>query len=138
MNKKIAVLLPALFITGASIFAQTGAHESHGNHDSLGFDFWFGLLELPFLGLCIVYAFLTSQALKGGVFGKGMSLMAWGFLVMAIGHIHMQIDHFFGINVFKSLLGEATGQVIWVAALIVTWALSGYGFYLLYKSSKSS
>ncbi len=136
--KRNLLILPVLFsFLSITLLAQTG-HEGHSNSYGYGFDFWFGLLELPFLALCIVYAFLTAQALKGGIFGKGMSLMAWGFLVMAIGHLHMQIDHLFGFNIFKTLLGEMVGQLFWVIALIITWGLSGYGFYLLYKAARGN
>lgn len=100
--------------------------------------YWFAVMELPFLFISVIFAFLTAYALKGGKFGKGMSFMAWGFLVMAVGHLHMQIEHYYGINIFKSLLGQFSGSIAWFAALIVTWALSGLGFYSIYKASKGA
>lgn len=103
---------------------------------AITFQKMFGALELPFLFLCIFFAFKTASALKGGVFGKGMHLMAWGFLVMAVGHLHMQIDHFFGFNLFNTLMGNTMGQIAWFIALVITWTLSGLGFYNIYKASK--
>ncbi|MDP4150584.1 MAG: hypothetical protein Q8927_12090 [Bacteroidota bacterium] len=97
---------------------------------------WFGFMELPFLFISVFFAFLTANSLKGGKFGKGMKLMAWGFLVMAVGHLHMQIEHFYGYNLFQSLLGQTFGRVAWFLALILTWGLTGLGFYSIYKSSK--
>ena len=85
--------------------------------------YWFGVMELPFLFIAVLFAFLTAYALKGGKFGKGMTFMAWGFLVMAIGHLHMQIEHYYGINIFKTVLGQLSGSVAWFVALIVTWGL---------------
>lgn len=64
--------------------------------------------------------------------------MAWGFLVMAVGHMHMQADHFFGINLFNSVLGYVGGNVAWFIALVVTWSLSGLGFYSIYKASSGN
>ncbi len=96
---------------------------------------WFGILELPFLSLCIVFAFLTAGALRGGAFGRGMGLLAWGFLVMGIGHLHMQIDRFFEINLLDRLLGPTLGTIAWMLALILTWTISGLGFYNIYKAS---
>jgi hypothetical protein len=64
--------------------------------------------------------------------------MAWGFLVMAFGHLHMQIEHYYGINIFKSLLGSISGSIAWFVALAVTWGLSGLGFYSIYKASKGA
>ena len=86
-------------------------------------------LELPFLLISVVFSFLTARQLRGGKFGKGMMYLAWGFLVMAVGHLHMQIEHHYGYNIFKELLGETSGQIAWFVALIVTWVLSAMGFY---------
>ncbi len=97
---------------------------------------WFGILELPFLFVCMYFALRTSGALRGGIFGKGMAMMAWGFIVMAVGHMHMQIDHFFGLNIFNEIFGVTFGQVIWFIALVVTWTLSGLGFYYIFKAAK--
>lgn len=96
----------------------------------------FGLFELPFLFICVYYSFRTAQALKGGVFGKGMNYLAWGFLVMAVGHIAMQIHNHFGYDVFRDPFGNALGNVLWFVALIITWGLSALGFYNIYKVSK--
>ena len=113
--------------------------ENPEHHSESGFmTMWFNFLELPFLALCIVYAFLTARSLKGGVFGLGMQLMAWGFLVMAVGHLSMQIDHLFHFNLFTWLFGETLGHMVWIVALVVTWALSGFGFYKMYKASKAA
>jgi hypothetical protein len=97
---------------------------------------WFGALELPFLFLCVCFAFLAATALSGGLFGRGMLLVAWGFLVMGIGHLHMQIESFWHVNLLDTLLGSTAGSIVWVLALITTWALSGLGFYSIYRASK--
>jgi hypothetical protein len=112
--------------------ANNAAAEAHASNMS----YWFGVMELPFLFISVFFAFLTANALKGGKFGKGMTFMAWGFLVMAVGHLHMQIEHYYGFNLFKSLLGQISGSIAWFAALILTWGLSGLGFYSIYKASK--
>jgi len=105
---------------------------------SSNMSYWFGVMELPFLFISVFFAFLTAYALKGGKFGRGMTYMAWGFLVMAVGHLHMQIEHYYGFNLFKSLLGQISGSIAWFIALIVTWGLSGLGFYSIYKASKGA
>ena len=110
-----------------------------GNHPaSSTAGYWFGVMELPFLFISVFFAFMTAYALKGGKFGKGMTFMAWGFLVMAVWHLHMQIEHYYGFNLFKTLLGQFSGSVAWFIALIVTWGLSGLGFWSIYKASKSA
>ena len=93
-------------------------------------------LELPFLFIAVYFAFLTAQSLKGGAFGKGMLFIAYGSMVMAIGHSHMLADSIWGFNLFNTLFGPTLGQVIWVIALITTWGLTGYGFYSIYMASK--
>lgn len=96
-----------LLLVSIPIFMQAQAGpempESHA-HATLDWNniaTWFGILELPFLFLCIYFAFATASALKGGAFGKGMNLMAWGFLVMGIGHLNMQLDHFIQFNILN-------------------------------------
>lgn len=100
--------------------------------------YWFGIMELPFLFISVFFAFLTAYSLRGGKFGKGMTFMAWGFLVMAVGHLHMQIEHYYGFNLFKTILGSFSGSIAWFIALIVTWGLSGLGFWSIYKASKGA
>lgn len=133
IRTKSVIFFIILISISSSIVAQE--HLNHGQKE-LGLDFWFGLLEIPFLILCVVYAFLTAAQMRGGRFGSGMNLLAWGFIVMAVGHIHMQIDHFFGTNLFNNIFGESIGSIIWVTALIITWTLSAIGFIRIYKSSK--
>lgn len=111
--------------------ANAALHASSANY-------WFGVMELPFLFIAVFFAFMTAYALRGGKFGKGMTYMAWGFLVMAVGHLHMQIEHYYGVNIFMTLLGQVSGSVAWFIALIVTWALSGLGFWSIYKASKGA
>src|ERR1700743_2404003 len=114
--------------------ANNAASISHAANAS----YWFGVMELPFLFIAVFFAFMTAYALRGGKFGKGMMFMAWGFLVMAVGHLHMQIEHYYGINIFKTLLGNISGSIAWFAALIVTWGLSGLGFWSIYKASRDA
>jgi hypothetical protein len=136
------LLLIFLLIFSFSVFAQNKCSILQVNNASVitteGYkiSYWSGIMELPFLFLSIFFAFATARALKGGKFGKGMNLIAWGFVVMAIGHLHMQIEHFYGFNIFKSVLGEVGGTLAWFLALIVTWGFSGLGFYSILKASK--
>jgi hypothetical protein len=93
-------------------------------------------MEIPFLLMSVFFAFATAMAMKGGRFGRGMKWIAWGFLVMAVGHLHMQIEHLYGFNLFKYALGDRGGSIIWFVALVITWLFSGLGFYSIYKASK--
>jgi uncharacterized membrane protein YGL010W len=105
--------------------------------DGVNLNNYFGVLELPFLLIAVYFAFRTARALKGGVFGRGMSLIAVGALVMAIGHLHMQVLAFFDFNLFDEILGNVFGSIVWIIALIVTWGLTGAGFYSIYKASRA-
>jgi hypothetical protein len=97
----------------------------------------YALVELPALIVAVVFCFLTARALRGGRLGHGMALIAWGFLVMAIGHLHMQGEMLFGVNLFDTLLGDTAGRLAWVTALLVTWTLTALGFYRLYRASSA-
>ncbi len=113
------------------------AQAQHG-HAMADINSWFAVLELPFLFLCVFFAFLTANALKGGIFGRGMKLLAWGFLVMAVGHLHMQVEQYTGFSLFDTLFGQVGGSVAWFLALVVTWGLSGFAFYQIYSASKAA
>ena len=85
----LLLILGVLILEPTDLYAQ----ESHASAAGNG---WFGLLELPFLALCIFFAFVTARALKGGIFGRGMLLLAWGFLVMAVGHLCTNLTSLIG------------------------------------------
>lgn len=125
----------ALFTLAFALIATPTAAQSHAGGDS-SFNEIFGLIELPFLIIAIVFSFLTARRLKGGRFGSGMRLLAWGFLIMAVGHLHMQIDAIYGFNLFSTLLGEVGGRSAWFVALVATWGLSAWGFLKIYKASE--
>ncbi|WP_024771195.1 hypothetical protein [Aquimarina macrocephali] len=134
MKKKHFLLISTLLLISQGLLAQD--HTTHSNNSNLGAEQIFGLLEMPFLAIALVFSFLTATKLKGGKFGSGMTLLAWGFVVMALGHLHMQIAHIFGYNIFKNIFGNTFGNYIWFIALILTWGLSALGFYKIYKASK--
>jgi hypothetical protein len=146
--KKLRPLLILLITFGViyslPVFSQVKCDLLQANsviaepHPSSTAAYWFGVMELPFLFISVFFAFLTAYALRGGKFGKGMTFMAWGFLVMAVGHLHMQIEHYYGFNLFKTMLGQFSGSIAWFIALIVTWGLSGLGFWSIYKASKGA
>jgi len=131
LNRKTTFLATLVLLMSAlpqSLFAQ-----GHGGDSD--FNEIFGLIELPFLLIAIVFSFLVAKRLKGGKFGAGMQLLAWGFLIMAVGHLHMQVDQIYGFNLFNTLLGQMGGRAAWFIALVATWGLSALGFLKIYKAS---
>jgi hypothetical protein len=128
MIRRALLAAAALCAAAAPLDAQT-----HGVGEASAY----ALIELPALALAVIFGFLTARALRGGRLGEGMGLIAWGFLVMAIGHLHMQGEVLFGFNLFDTLFGHDLGQAAWVVALLVTWTLTGFGFYRLYRASSS-
>lgn len=128
-------LLTSVFLF-SNLIAFSQEHTGMEASDTFSEAGIFGLLELPFLIIAIIFSFLTANLLKGGKFGSGMNLLAWGFLIMAIGHLHMQIEHLTGDNFFRNLLGNVAGDYTWYLALILTWFLTALGFYKIYKASK--
>src|SRR5688572_30414683 len=125
MILRIVFLVAVLVLMAAPAAAQ--AHAMDGVSA-------YALVELPALALAVVFGFLTARALRGGRLGEGMGLIAWGFLVMAVGHLHMQAEVLFGFSLFGSLFGHTAGQMVWVVALLVTWTLTGFGFFRLYRA----
>jgi hypothetical protein len=136
-----AIIIFLFLIFSFSVMAQSNCSLLQVNNATItnqGYkiSYWSSIMEFPFLMISVFFAFATARALKGGKFGKGMNMIAWGFLVMAIGHLHMQLEHFYGINLFKNLLGETAGTITWFVALVITWGFSGMGFYSILKASK--
>jgi hypothetical protein len=139
----LLITVGTIVASSSSAFCQAQCNLLQANNASgvlqqSSMSYWFGVMELPFLFIAVFFAFLTAYALRGGKFGKGMTFMAWGFLVMAVGHLHMQIEHYYGINIFKTVLGQISGSIAWFAALILTWGLSGLGFWSIYKASRGA
>ncbi|KAA1247808.1 hypothetical protein [Aquimarina sp. RZ0] len=133
MKKKyFAIVIVSLLFCQVFYAKQNTGHNDH----TLQAEQIFGLLEMPFLAIALVFSLLTATRLKGGKFGSGMILLAWGFAVMALGHLHMQIAQIFDYNIFNNLFGKTIGNYIWFIALILTWGLSALGFYKIYKASK--
>lgn len=126
-----ASLVLACMLVSLPAFAM-----DHGGGMELDSSFVLSLMELPFLGIAIAFSFRTARAMRGGIFGRGMSLMAWGLLVMAAGHLLMISDTYFGVNVLTATLGVVVGDVLWVAALILSWALMGVGLNSIYVASR--
>ncbi|HLI19871.1 MAG TPA: hypothetical protein VKV32_02060 [Stellaceae bacterium] len=96
-----------------------------------------GLLEIPFLVVALFYSWRTASAMQGGIFGRGMGLMAGGLLVMAIGHVLMLLDNAFGIDLLQAIFGSTLGDILWVIALATSWGLTGTGFHSIYKASRA-
>lgn len=100
--------------SGTELQAQETQHASEQiGVFLLNISNWFRIIEIPFLLIAVIFGFLTASALKGGIFGRGMSLAAWGFLVMAVGHLHMQVEHFFHLNLFAKIFDNVMGGLVW-------------------------
>lgn len=127
----ILLALVLLFSSATLVAAQDDTAHQMSTAGTL-----FALLEIPFLVFCMVFAFLSARQLRGGVFGSGMALMAWGFLIMGVGHLHMQLETHAGFNLFQTLFGASGGQYAWFVALFATWTLSGLGFFRIYQASR--
>ena len=99
---------------------------------------FFGLFELPFLFMAVFFAFRVAAKLRGGSFGIGMFFLAWGFLVMAIGHVSMQVERYTHVNIFAAVFGPSWGDAVWILALVITWTLSTYGFVRIYRAASGA
>src|SRR3989441_7541212 len=95
---------------------------------------WFAVLELPFLLLATTFGFLTARALKSSVLGRGMTFIALGSLVMAVGHVIMIADQLLKEHILAALLGDVGGSWAWLVALCTSWLFYGLGFTGLYKA----
>jgi hypothetical protein len=136
LNRLKPLMLTTGIVSGAAALLPQESYAMDSDLILADIKTWFGIVELPFLFGAVLFGFLTAGVLRGGRFGTGMALIAWGSLVMGVGHIHMQADYLFHLNLFNNMFGKIAGSVVWVVALITAWALSGFGFYQIYSASK--
>src|SRR5438094_880027 len=94
---------------------------------------WFAVLELPFLLLATVFAFLTARAIKSSIIWRGITFIALGSLVMAVGHIIMIVNGLFEQSILNITFGVVGGAWAWLLALCSSWIFYGLGFYEIYR-----
>ena len=116
----------------AAVALATDTHEAMEMSSSSVF---YAGLELPFILLAVFFCARTAQALRGGVFGSGMLFVSIGMIIMAVGHLHMQIEMLYHVNLFEFILGNSAGKIAWVAALLASWGFSGFGFFKIFAAS---
>jgi hypothetical protein len=131
INYSIVLAGLCTMLATPSAFAQTHGGVDPGFNSSV----LLAMLEIPFLGLALFYSLRTASALRGGIFGRGMALVAGGMLVMGIGHFLMLADTAFGIDLLSTYFGSMGSRALWVTALVASWALTGTGFHSIYKAS---
>ncbi len=104
--------------------------------------FHFQLIEIPVLFITVTFAVLaatllrsTKQVVDIRKISRGMFALAVGYIIMGIGHLVMQANRLFSIDVFDSLFGNAGGPIAWYTTLVFIWISSSLGFYWIIQSS---
>jgi len=95
---------------------------------------WFAILELPFLLLATAFGFLTARAVKSSSIWRGMTFIALGSLLMAVGHIIMMADQLLKEHLLTEFLGNVGGAWAWLVALCTSWLFYGLGFFWIYEA----
>jgi hypothetical protein len=129
-----AGLAGALLAAPAALAQQ---HDMGMAHPGFDLPIILGLLEIPFLAVALLYSWRTASALHGGIFGRGMGMIAAGMLVMGVGHLLMLAHAALGIDVLSAVFGGTLGSIFWVIALLASWGLTGTGFHSIYKASRA-
>lgn len=93
---------------------------------------WLGVLELPFLLVCLVYAWLSTRAMQDGILGRGLRYLLWGLILLTLLHICTQ---------FLGIIGWQSAEWPFYAGFrsllyIGVWGCFAFGFYHLYQVSK--
>src|SRR5207249_206863 len=90
---------------------------------------WFAVLEMPFLLVAIIFGFLIAKTVRSSLIGRGMTFIALGSLVMAIGHIILMADQLLKENILVFFLGQAGGPWAWLTALCTSRLFYGLGLF---------
>lgn len=133
--KKFTLVVSTITINlfSLSTYSQENAIHHFSNTDEAKV---FGMIEFSLLLIATALSFMTARILRGGKVGNGMIFLAIGFSIMALGHLHIQIEHIFGYNLPKELMGITAGNYAWYLAMLLTWLFSAVGFYKIYKASR--
>ncbi len=105
------------------------------------FTSWLQLLELCFLLTAVCSSFYTALVLQSAETGqistqrlaRAMFVLAFSFLIMGVGHLHMQWLHLTGTNLFHHYFGVTWGDRLWLAALMLTWLLMCVALVLILR-----
>src|SRR2546428_13451803 len=89
---------------------------------------WFAVFELPFLLVAIIFGILIARTVRSSKIGRGMTFIALGSLIMAIGHIIMIVNGLVKEKILTVLLGDVGGAWAWLVALCTCWLFYGLGF----------
>ena len=95
----------------------------------------FTLLEVPLIVAAMLLGIRAARHRPKDILRRGLIILVLGLGVMAIGHGHMQFQRQTGVNLFTALLGDTLGDAAWLAALILSWSLTAYGFRCMTLSS---
>ena len=94
-------------------------------------DVWVELAQCAVMLLVTMVAFRTAASLKGGFFGPGMGLFAWGIAILALAQAAELALRRFGVPLPPAVL-EISQLVLW----ITSWALFGGGFHQISRASR--
>ena len=94
---------------------------------------WFAVFELPFLLVAIIFGILIARTVRSSKIGRGMTFIALGSLIMAIGHIIMIVNGLVKEQILSVILGDVGGAWAWLVALCTSWLFYGLGFVDIYK-----
>jgi hypothetical protein len=137
MTRRLVFSLGLACTVLAAPAALAQQHDMAMDHHGFDLPMLLSLCEIPFLAVALLYSWRTAGAMQGGIFGRGMGLIAAGLLVMAIGHLLMLVHTALGIDLLDVLFGGRFGSVLWVIALVASWGLTGTGFHSIYKASRA-
>ena len=101
------------------------------------FEQWFGIVELIFLATCIYYAFKTANRLKGGVFGSGMIHIAWGFVILGVGHLISQLAYIFEADLMALILKQQQGLITELLIFVFAWGVIILGFMKIFQATRN-
>ena len=101
-----------------------------------GISTWLGFIEFPFLFASIFYSFKTADAFRGSKLGDGAHLLAYGFIIMTLSQVNLQLRTFFELDMLAWIFSPNVSGIVWFLGLIAMWALFAMGVFRIYQSHK--
>ena len=133
----LAVLLAPLALFSATIYAQGDEHAGHLPPPPAGLESNTILNAVEIItGLAAAaVAFQAALAYREGRLGKGMTFVAIGMIVMAVGHVILVVRRV-GIDPL-GFLGPVGSYVAFAGAVFLSFIASAWGFWTIRKAAMS-
>jgi hypothetical protein len=127
-----------VFLSASLVLASGLALAQHNGHEpppDIQQNFLINFTEITTGFAAALLAFQAALAFREGRLGKGMTWVAVGMVVMAIGHLILVVRRFAGVDPL-GFLGPTGSFVAFSIAVFASFIASAFGFWSIRRAAK--